>query len=598
MPQKKPALAGLSGPFSGASRDMFGPSELSLLQNKIEHRKATRRKAGLAEEGDLKPAKASKGILTQKASKAVEAGSKLLGRSERQAAQDARSFEDFSNDWNPLSAVDMLGTQAGYAATGNDKFRGDALKEGALNLALEAGGAVALPALKKAVPALRKALVNNEVTKPIVRALERPGVQIEKPLAGAPAWFKDMGYIGPSPGLREAARDYAKAAGIDYKPPEKYLDVDPERASAISRAFGAMVDDPSPEDVTKAYAALASETIEQYKALRKQGYEFDFYPDDGSNPYPNPWDAIRDLRDNRRMMVYPTSKGYGEGPITPEKMAANPMLQYIPDETWSGQPVFVNDAFRAVHDAFGHAKDGVGFRAAGEENAWASHMPMFSPEAQRALTSETRGQNSALNFGEHGEANRTAKTEDTKFSPQKIGLLPQWTLDPQGLPPSADWTTDTVEDLISRKEGSNDTFVAHMSPSEFLGLTASKQGREALHTTDSLGEFDPELYQQSGPITLGVQFGGEPSNVQKGMGVTQLPSLIMEHDGRHRMAALERQGVDKVPVLIRGRNKSAPRALDEEIKLTPQRGRLSTLNNGDTPAYVRGLTPLKDYKKP
>jgi hypothetical protein len=72
-----------------------------------------------------------------------------------------------------------------------------------------------------------------------------------------------------------------------------------------------------------------------------------------------------------------------------------------------------NDVFRIVHDYFGHFKEGNGFRAEGEENAWRSHSAMYSPLARRAMTSETRGQNSWLNYGPHGDTNRTAKSADT-----------------------------------------------------------------------------------------------------------------------------------------------------------------------------------------
>ena len=51
----------------------------------------------------------------------------------------------------------------------------------------------------------------------------------------------------------------------------------------------------------------------------------------------------------------------------------------------------IADKFRAVHDYFGHIKDGNGFRAGGEENAWRSHAAMYSPLARRAMTTETRG---------------------------------------------------------------------------------------------------------------------------------------------------------------------------------------------------------------
>ena len=64
-----------------------------------------------------------------------------------------------------------------------------------------------------------------------------------------------------------------------------------------------------------------------------------------------------------------------------------------------------------------------GTGAQGEENAWQAHIRMFTGAAKGAITSETRGQNSALNFGKYGEANRTAKIEDTVFAERLRPLL-------------------------------------------------------------------------------------------------------------------------------------------------------------------------------
>lgn len=58
-----------------------------------------------------------------------------------------------------------------------------------------------------------------------------------------------------------------------------------------------------------------------------------------------------------------------------------------------------NDRFRAVHDVFGHAATGRGVDRHGEEAAYLSHRQMFSHAARAALASETRGQNSYLNYG-------------------------------------------------------------------------------------------------------------------------------------------------------------------------------------------------------
>lgn len=95
----------------------------------------------------------------------------------------------------------------------------------------------------------------------------------------------------------------------------------------------------------------------------------------------------------------------------------------------SGRTALVNDVFRVVHDYFGHVKEGVGFRADGEVNAWRAHAAMYTPLARRAMTTETRGQNSWVNFGPQGAANKTTNGADTTYAEQKIGLLPEWASD-------------------------------------------------------------------------------------------------------------------------------------------------------------------------
>ena len=111
---------------------------------------------------------------------------------------------------------------------------------------------------------------------------------------------------------------------------------------------------------------------------------------------------------------------------TSNPMLADTGLQW-PDQNGVMHKVTANDLFRAVHDAFGHGLEGAGFRARGEENAWQGHVRLFVGPAVGAITTETRGQNSWLNYGPYGEKNRKAKLEDTVFAEQKTGLMPEWT---------------------------------------------------------------------------------------------------------------------------------------------------------------------------
>jgi hypothetical protein len=144
-----------------------------------------------------------------------------------------------------------------------------------------------------------------------------------------------------------------------------------------------------------------------------------------SDPYGNPRNAILDVTRNNHLWIFPTEDGFGGSETADVDISGTPMLQPTRFKI-SGKTALANDLFRAVHDYFGHIAEGVGFRADGEENTWRKHAAMFTPLARRALTTETRGQNSWVNFGPKAEFNRTANGADTQYAPQKVGLLPEW----------------------------------------------------------------------------------------------------------------------------------------------------------------------------
>jgi hypothetical protein len=273
-------------------------------------------------------------------------------------------------------------------------------------------------------------------------ALMQPTAATE-PLEGLPTKIASIPYpVGPDPDLRGVAEQYMADAGMPYNPARKYVrimdkqgnsvDGRKENSEAIAKAFDALpVDNMSDPLVRASYEAVARETLAQYEALKKLGVKIEFNPEPNKDPYNGPWGAFRDFRENRHLYVFPTNDtrdpsgaSYGSsGALANE----DPMLRVVEGEDWGhGIPVTVNDIFRAVHDIFGHFKEGVGFRWDGDENAWRAHAAMYSPLARLAMTTETRGQNSWLNFGPHGESNRTAKTEDTVFADQKKAILPAW----------------------------------------------------------------------------------------------------------------------------------------------------------------------------
>lgn len=233
-----------------------------------------------------------------------------------------------------------------------------------------------------------------------------------------------MEQFGTDMRLVDIAKDVAQKNGVVYSPQLKYAELDVKRAKRIADEYQKMLNNPADPAVKRSYDKMIEETMSQYEALRKKGYKFDFMPESG-DIYGNPRNAINDLVLNKHMSVFPTEQGFG-GPSAAKALEANPLLMRI-GEKWNGKEVTANDVFRAVHDAFGHAKHGVGFRARGEENAFQSHARMYSPEALPAVTSETRGQNSWVNFGPYGEKNRTASPIDTEYAEQKTGIMSPWT---------------------------------------------------------------------------------------------------------------------------------------------------------------------------
>ena len=220
--------------------------------------------------------------------------------------------------------------------------------------------------------------------------------------------------------------------------------INKELAKRIANAYEAMQNNPNDPEVRAAYEALARETMEQYKEFNEAGFTIEI---NNEEPYNNAQEMIDDLRENKRIKSFSTESGFGNTPITDKQRKENPLLRDSGVKDANGNTLLVNDIFRAIHDFYGHAELGNGFGAIGEENAWNVHARMFSPLARRAMTSETRGQNSWVNFsgvneeafklrdkarelrrqGKKAEAQEIVSQiyEMMSFAEQKVGLLPR-----------------------------------------------------------------------------------------------------------------------------------------------------------------------------
>lgn len=224
---------------------------------------------------------------------------------------------------------------------------------------------------------------------------------------------------GPNAQIQKLANEYTQESGLPLRRAAEYVKADPARGARIAQAYEQMPHNPSDPAVKKSYDALIDETLGQYQKVKQLGLNVEPIQAGMANPYPKGSAQVAEDIKKGHLWYYPTEQGFGSGEI-----ADHPLLQ-MTDETINGKPMPANDVFRIVHDVFGHAKEGTGFGPHGEENAWQAHFRMYSPEAQKAMTTETRGQNSWVNFGPKGAANQ-ANPGQTQYAEQKAGILPDW----------------------------------------------------------------------------------------------------------------------------------------------------------------------------
>jgi SHS2 domain-containing protein len=265
------------------------------------------------------------------------------------------------------------------------------------------------------------------------RGVDVPDVSPTQPFAGREQKNAPL-FSGKNKNIIDLANKYIAKKGLAAPEDTEIRKLNTEYSKAMADVYEAAKNTPLDEDVQRAYKALAKESKEQFEALKKDGYVVELW--DGANqPYDNSTEMVEDLKDNKHLYVFSTEEGFGEKGITAKNRRENPMLADSGYKDANGKKLLLNDLFRFVHDAFGHGKLGNSFGPVGEENAWYVHSQMFSPDARRAMTSETRGQNSWVNFGpqlrdkdgslpKRGDKNYVPMSQ-RDFAPQKNFLFPE-----------------------------------------------------------------------------------------------------------------------------------------------------------------------------
>lgn len=196
--------------------------------------------------------------------------------------------------------------------------------------------------------------------------------------------------------LSDVAAGYRELAGITHPKLPPITEVPAARGKEMADIYAGLRSAPNDPAVKAGYGQFMREINAQAEALKQAGYTWEFVSKD---PYHSSAEMLADLRNNRHIKVLKTEAAQGHPLLTPDE----------------------NDTFRAVHDILGHGLGGHSFGPKGEELAFREHAALMSPEAQRVLATETRGQNSWFNFGPKSHL----PIGQRPFAEQKAALWPE-----------------------------------------------------------------------------------------------------------------------------------------------------------------------------
>lgn len=391
------------------------------------------------------------------------------------------------------------------------------------------------------------------------------------------------------------AEEYMKEAGMPYNPPTTYVRVDPTRSTKIADEFGRMKHNPQDPLVQAAYRQMMKETSDQYRKILESGLKVEFIK--GDDPYGNPRNAILDVIENNHFWVFPTVDGFGSSELD---VSNNPLLEETEFKDANGETMLANDVFRVVHDYFGHIMHGVGFRADGEENAWRAHASMYSPLARRAMTTETRGQNSYVNYGPNGEFNRSASPSETIYADQKVGLLPEWV--------STDTYEGVLEEAVQKAqkdiddtgkfavplyslEASPEALYVAQNPEQGKTLSDGEKRRYSRQNTPQFGQKAKDIMDRVTPEMPDETLG---ETILKKMDLPPVRDMfdIFRKNFVNRYARLERQYREnpELKALLADVSSMAMTEMADHARQFTQRALVYGV-----PVYEKGMVKVKEF---
>jgi hypothetical protein len=446
-----------------------------------------------------------------------------------------------------------------------------------------------------------------------------------------------------NPEVAEIADGYMKKAGLPYEPHTGYSKMPEELGKRLADWFDKEHTKPNEAEVQKSYSALKDQVRSQYDMMVKAGYSIEPWTGKGE-PYKSSADMVRDVSENKHLYFFPTDNGFGSS----EKfdVSKNPMLEPSGVRI-GGKELLANDLFRAVHDFFGHAKEGYEFGPRGEYNAFLAHSTMFEPSALPALGAETLAQNAWVNFGPHlrrKDGSLPVKGEsdfkplaDRPFADQKVTVVPQDLLraaldagkapgkeqpvterNAKFMPASRDdFSKDNISGLLGKKDwailtaenpdGRSLSADENADRNAKLESELNAKGFEFVPVRGKYGDNEEHSYAITGidsnaALALGRKYGQESVLTRKGFeyanGDVKPARGIHVFDSKpdNYYSTLPDGTTFQVDIDFDGaNNKPLPEAVDRNLNLVHLSGAAGLTRLG-TEYFGKGMAPTRDLK--